>query len=325
MTLTRRAVLAGLGGTLVAPLAARAQPQRKVARVGWIAVAPRARSSAFLDALREGLRERGWVEGQTYLLEVRWGARDEARDLTANLLTWKPDVLVSQGPMIHGIRAAAGVVPVVFGYSGDPVEAKFVASLAKPGGSMTGMTFLGFELVGKRLELLREAMPAITRVAILANPDHPGEQRELRESRTAAERLGMKVQYLPVARPADFDPAFDAIVRERAEAIVAFPDGLMVAQGRTVAEFSLRYRIPAISGWADFAESGNVMTYGPSLRESWRQIAAYVDKILKGAKPADLPVGLPSTFETVINLRTAKAIGLTIPASLLLRADRIIE
>lgn len=325
MTLSRRAFLAALATTILAPSTGEAQSATRIARIGWVGSGPRPTTSAFLDAFRQGLRDGGWIEGRTFVLETRWGASSDARELTLGLVTWKPDVIVAQGPMVFGVRAAAGTIPVVFGFSGDPVEAGVVASLAKPGGTLTGMTFLGFELVGKRLELLKDAMPTVSRVAILANSSHAGEQTELRESRAAAQRLGMTVQYLPVTRPADFEAAFEAIVRERAEAIVAFPDVLIVAQAGVVAEFALRRRIPAISGWAEFADAGNVMTYGPNLRESWRQIASCVDRDLKGAKPADLPVGLPTTFETVINVRAAKAIGLTIPPALLLRADRIIE
>ena len=184
---------------------------------------------------------------------------------------------------------------------------------------------LGFELVGKRLDLLKEALPRMTRVAILANPQHAGEQTELRESQAAARRLGLTVQYLPVSSARDFEAAFEAIAREKAEAIVAFPDALIVTQAKPIAEFATKLRIPAISGWAEFAEAGNLMTYGPDLKETWRYIAVFVDKILRGAKPADVPVELPRHLEMVINLRAAKALGITLPPSLLARADRIID
>lgn len=318
----RRAFLVGLGTMLVTPVAGAPQSARKVARVGWVASAP---TPAFLAAFKDGMRERGWVEGQHYTVEPRWGTRDQAKDLTAELVQAKVDLIVTQGPMIFGARAAAGTIPVVFGFSGDPVEAKLVTSVSRPGGTVTGMTFLGIELVGKRVEVLKEALPGVVRLAILANPGHAGEQSELRESQVAARRLGLSVQYLPVSSARDFDAAFEAMTRERAEAIVAFPDVLIMSQAQAIAEFAARRRIPAISGWGEFAEAGNAMAYGPNLRESWRQIAGYADKILKGARPGDLPVAQPTTFHLVINLKTAKTIGLTIPPTLLLRADRVIE
>ncbi len=324
--LSRRAVLAGLGTVLVGPGRGGAQTTRKVARVGWIAASPGPLStSSFLEAFRDGMRERGWVEGQNLVIEARWGTRTQARDLAAELVQSKIDLLVTQGPAVFGAREATGAIPIVFGFSGDPVEAKLVTALARPGGTLTGMTFLGFELVGKRIEILKEAVPTVGRVAIIANPGHAGEQSELKASQSAAGRVGMTVQYLPVSSVRDFDGAFEAIARERAEAIVAFPDGLIMAQAKAIAEFATLRRIPAVSGWDDFVRAGNVMSYGPHLRESWRHIAGYVDKILKGAKPGDLPVELPTKLELVINLKAAKAIGLTIPPSVLLRADRVIE
>ena len=308
------------------PDATIAQPAGKTARVGWIAIGPESgRARAFLDAFREGMRERGWVEGRNLVVESRWGDREMAAGHAAELVQAKIDIIVAQGPAVFGVRAAAGTTPVLFSYSGDPVEAKLVSSLARPGGNLTGMSLLGFDLVGKRLEVLKEAVPGITRVAILANPEHPGEGTERAVSRAAAQRLGLAVQYLPVRAARDFDGAFEAIVRERADAIVAFPDGLMISQAAAIAEFAARRRIPAISGWADFADAGNLMSYGPHLRETWRYIAGYADRILRGAKPGDLPVELPSKLELVVNLRVARALNLTLPPSLLARADRIIE
>jgi putative ABC transport system substrate-binding protein len=324
MNATRRRFLAGFGATVILPRTVGAQPGRKVARVGWVGGGAD-RLSVYLEAFREGLRQLGWVEGQNLLIEVRTGTRDQARDLAAELVQAKVDVLVTQGPMLHGARAAAGSTPIVFGFSGDPVEAKLVASLARPGGTVTGMTFLGIELAGKRVAILKEAAPSVVRLAILASPHHAGEKAELTVSQDVARRLGLTIQYLPVPTADDFGPAFEAITRERAEAIMAFPDALIMSQARAIADHAIRRRIPSVSGWDEFAAAGNVMSYGPHLRESWRQIAGYVDKILRGAKPADLPIELPSKLQLVINAKTARAIGLTIPPSVLLRADRIIE
>jgi putative ABC transport system substrate-binding protein len=325
MVIARRSFLAMLGlALLAAPGGPAAQPAR-TARVGWVGTGSGpSQSSEFLDAFRHGMREKGWMEGRNLAIESRWGNRDQARDLAAALQS-RVDVIVAQGPMVSGVQAGAGSVPVVFGFSGDPIEAGFVTSLSHPGGNLTGGTMMSFELMGKRLELLKEALPRLVRVAILANPGHPGEQAELRESRVAAHRLGLAVQYLAVRSAADFEPAFDAIARERAEAIIAFPDALIMSQAHAIGAFAAKRRIPAVSGWAPFAERDNFMTYGPNLRTMWGQVATYVDRILKGARPADLPVERPAQIELVVNMKTARALGLTLPQSIVARADRVIE
>jgi ABC-type uncharacterized transport system substrate-binding protein len=319
----RRFLLTSLAGALAAPLVAGAQPGRS-AKIGWIALSPGPTPTQF-ETFRRGMRERGWIEGQNLAIDVRWGDRDRARDLAVELVRLKVEVIVTQGPMVFGAKAATQSIPVVFGFSGDPVEAKLVTSVPRPGGNVTGVSFLALELVGKRLELLREVLPRLSRVAILANPEHPGEPAELRQSQRAAERLGLNVQYVQVRKADDFEAAFNRIERDGAEAIVAFPDVLIMSQAKAIAEFATKRRIPAVSGWGSFAAAGNLITYGPNLDESYRSIAAYVDKILRGAKPADLPVEQPTKFELVINVKTAKALGLTIPPSLLARADQIIE
>jgi putative ABC transport system substrate-binding protein len=321
----KRLTLAFLSFTFLAGLlTAEAQPGGRTARVGWIALSP-GPTATQLEAFRRGMRERGWREGENLAIDIRWGDRDRARDLAAKLVRLKVDVIVTQGPMVFGARAETRSIPTVFGFSGDPVEAKLVTSIARPGGNLTGVTFLALELVGKRLELLQEVLPRLSRVAILANQEHPGERAEFRESQMAAERLGLKVQYVPVRTVGDFEGAFTQMEHEGAEAIVAFPDLLIMRQAKAIAEFATKRRIPAVSGWPDFAVAGNLMTYGPNLDESYRIIAAYVDRILKGARPADLPVEQPTKYQFVINLRTAKALGLTIPPSVLARADEIIQ
>ena len=320
----RRTFLTTLGlGLLGAPKAA-AQPIR-TARVGWVGGGVGPLTPEFLEAFREGLRDMGWVEGRNLTLEARWGSRDQARDLAAELLRSKVDLFVVQGPMTSGVQAAAGSVPIVFGFSGDPVEARFVSSLSRPGGNLTGISMMSFELMGKRLELLKEALPRLSRIAILANPGHPGEQAELRESAAAAHRLGLSVQYFQVRTVADFEPAFHPMTRDGVEAIVAFPDAFIMSQVNAIATFAARRRIPAVSGWAPFAERGNLMTYGPNLRATWRQVATYADKILRGARPADLPVEQPTKIELVVNMKTARALGLMLPRSIVARADRVIE
>ena len=312
---------------LVAPII-EAQQRDSPVRIGWIAIGtPTSRTSLFLDAVKLGLRELGYVEGRNLVIEARWvEGYEQVSERTADLMRARVEIIVAQGQTIHNVKeVVGGRIPIVFGFSGDPVEAGFVASLSRPGGNLSGVCYMTFELVGKRIELLREVLPGVSRVAILANPLHPGESRELSSSQAAARQLGIALQYLPVRSGKDVEAAFEAMTREGAEAITAFPDALIMLQRKAIADYSMRRRIPAVSGWADFARDGNLMTYGPNLSDSWRRVASYVDKILKGAKPSNLPVEQPTKFELVINMKTARAIGLTVPQSVLLRADELIQ
>ena len=328
--MNRRTFVLTVGsGLLAAPGVARAQG-RKAARVGWVgAWYSREGAATFLDAFRQGMRERGYIEGQNLTIDARWmesASADEAAGLTAELVRSKVDVLVAAGASIFGVKAAAGSVPVVFGYSGDPVAAKLVASLARPGGNLTGVTFLTLELAGKRVELLKEAAPRTSRLAILFNPLHIGEEEAVRESQAATQRLGLELQPFAVHSLAEVTAALDTMARGRINGVVALPNSLIMSQRNAIAEFAVRHRVPTMSGWEDFAiVDGNLMTYGPNLQEAWRHLATLVDKVLKGAKPDDLPVERPTTYQLIINLRTAKTLGLTIPRSLLLRADRLIQ
>lgn len=296
-------------------------------RVGWISLGKSDASSPYLDAFRQGLKERGYVEGRNVVIDVRLadGSRERADRMVAALVQSKIDVIVTQGGAAWSAYRYAGSTPVVMGYSGDPVEAKFVESLARPGGTRTGMSFLALELVGKRLEILAQILPAGSRVAIIADPEHPGEQTELRYSQAAAQELGMKLSYFPVRNPDELDAAFKAISGGAAHAIVVFPDAFTLDQRETIAAFGLKYRLPTVSGWSAFAESGFLMTYGPNLRDSYAHLATYVDKLLKGANPADLPIELPTSVEFAINTKTAKAIGVKLTQAMILRADRVIE
>jgi len=304
---------------------AEAQKLAKVPRVGYLI--PAAGVSAQYEAFRQGLRDLGYVEGQNIAIEYRSGeGSSRLADLAAELSQLKVDVIVAQGAAATPAKTAAGVVPVVFGISGDPVEGGFVASLARPGGNMTGVTFLAFELVGKRLELLKEVLPKISRVAVLANPAHPGEQRELRETQNTAQSLGATLQYLQVKASTDFDGAFEAVSKQHANALLVFPDAVTMAHRVRIAEFAAKSRLPSMFGWKEYVEAGGLMSYGPNLQDFYRQrIPMYVDKILKGTKPADLPVEQPMKFEFIINLKAAKQIGLTIPPNVLARADKVIR
>jgi putative ABC transport system substrate-binding protein len=308
------------------PLAEAQQPAPF--RIGWISNDRGSGNSPMFDAFREGMRDLKYVEGRNLIIDARWGQGSNERlaQLAVELVKANPQLIVtSGGPSTYPVVRAGATMPVVFGFSGDPVEGKLVESFAHPGRNLTGVSFLSLELVGKRMELLKEALPSLKRVAILANPQHPGEQGELHASQSAAKELGLALEYFQLPITAKLEDILPAIAKSRSEAIVVFPDAYMMGLSERIAEFAVKHRIPATSGWAQFAESGNLMTYGPNLRDSFRRLATYVDKILKGAKPSDLPVELPMKLEFVINLKAAKQIGLTIPPNVLARADKVIK
>jgi putative ABC transport system substrate-binding protein len=302
---------------------AQAQQPKKIFRIGILAMVP----APHHDAFQQGLRDLGYMEGENIVIERRYamGNRDKLPDIAAELVALKVDAIVSFGPATPFAAKSVKTIPVVMGYSGDPVDAGIVASLARPGGNVTGMTFFAAVLAGKRVELLKETVSRISRVAILANPGHAGEQLELRETQDAARALNVPLQYLTVRGPDDFNEAFRLMAKERAEAVIVFPDALTMAHRKEIAESSAKRRMPSMSGWSEFVEAGGLMTYGPNLFNSFRRVATYVDKILKGTKPADLPVEQPTKFELVINLKTAKQIGVTIPPNVLARADKVIR
>jgi len=326
---TRRKLIIAIGvSALASPLSLLAQPATKVLRIGWLSNDRSSGNPPMFAAFREGLRDLGYIEGRNLVIDARWGEGSSERleQLAVELVQSKPQIIVTQGgPATHPVINAGATMPVVFGYSGDPVEAGVVSSLARPGRNFTGVTFLSFDLVGKRMEMLKEAMPGLKRVAIIANPQHPGEQGELRASMAAAKALGLAIDYHQARNEAELENAFAAIVKSRSEAIDVFPDASILRHSEKIAAFALKNHIPAISGWAVFAERGNLMSYGPSLRDSYRRLATYVDKIAKGTKPADLPVELPTIFELVVNMKTAKALGIKIPNSILVRTDKVIE
>jgi putative ABC transport system substrate-binding protein len=222
------------------------------------------------------------------------------------------------------VRAGARM-PVVFGFSGDPVVGKLVDSFAHPGRNLTGMSFLSLELAGKRMELIKEVMPGLKRVAVIANPQHPGQNAELATAQDAAKKLEIRIDYFELRSLSELNVLLEGISKSRSEAIMVFPDARTMSVSEEIAAFSRKTRIPAISGWTHFAEHGNLMTYGPQFEPSFRHLATYVDKIFKGARPADLPVELPTKFELIVNMKTARALGIKIPSSILLRADKVIE
>lgn len=314
-------VIAATG--LAAPL--HAQP-RRLARLGWLGwtadTAPQ--PSQALAAFREGLAAAGWREGENLVLEVRQGDREQGAALTAELVRAGCEVIAAQGPMAIFARASSGQIPLLFSINGDPVQAGLVASLARPGGSITGITALNDELSVKRLELLKAARPQARRVAVVANNRHPGVGIELDATAGAAQRLDLAQKYFPIAQVQDLDAALAAIAAEGFDALLAFPDTLINRLARPLAEFNARHRLPSISGWAEYALAGNLLSYGPIYRDFFRQLAGYADRLLRGAKAAELPVERPTRFEFVVNRRAAQAMGLNLPPSLLVRADEVI-
>ena len=308
--------------------AATAVEPNRPYRVAWVSTERQAAPSPNLAAFRGGLRDLGYAEGRELVLDTWWGEGSglQVEKLAPDILRSQPDVVVAAGGSALAALIRAGVkTPIVFSVSADPVAAKFVESFAHPGGNMTGMSLFTLALVGKRLEVLKEILPRARGVALIANPQHPGERQELDAAQAAASKLGLAVRYFPVSSEAELETALVDIARRRDDAIVAFADGFTLGFASRIAAFSLQYRIPAVDGWAEFARQGNLLIYGPVIEDVYRRLAAYVDKIRKGAKPADLPVELPTKVELVVNLKTAKALGLTIPPSVLARADEVIE
>lgn len=322
----RRDLIVALGAIPLARALPVVAQTAGLARIGWIS-SDRALGNSGFDELKRGLRDLGYVEGRNLTIDARWGDGSTAamEPLAADLIRTKPDLIVTQGPVARIVGRMETSLPIVFAFSGDPVAAGFVESFARPGRNMTGMSFLALDLVGKRMELLKELLPALRRVAILANPDHPGEPSELRVSQAAAKGLGLTVDYFAIRSAAELEQALTGVVNLRSEAIVLFPDTGMMRYRERIAAFAISRRVPAISGWSVFAASGNVMSYGPNQSEGYRRLATYVDRILKGAKPADLPVELPTKVELVVNLKAAREMGLTVPKSILLRADEVIQ
>jgi len=322
----RRTFLVTLAGGLVAaPLAVHGQPGGKVARLGVLLFSTPT-TDPNLAALIAGLRDLGYVEGRNVALEYRYaeGRPERVRELALQLAALKPDVIVVLGgDMVPFVRDATSTLPVVMLTSQNPVEAGVVASFARPGGNLTGVAFVSSETAGKRLQFLKEAAPALTRVAVLWSPDHP--DGEYRDIESAARRLGIHVQSLEVRRPEDFDGAFQAAIHARSEALMVVSSRFMNLNRPRIVEFASGQRIPLATGWGPWARTGSFLSYGPDLDTLVRRAAAQVDRILKGAKPADLPIEQPIKFELVINLKTAKTLGLTIPPSLLQRADQVIE
>jgi putative ABC transport system substrate-binding protein len=319
----RRFLLTSLAGALVAPLAAGAQQSTRRPLVGFLC-----NTTKLAPAFGEGLRELGYVDGRNIFVEYRCveDRTERGQQLAAALLKLKPDVLVAASdPLVKVLVDATHTIPIVMTSSGDPVGNRFVASFARPGGNVTGVSTLAPELAGKRLELLKTVAPEIAQVAVLVNPTNPNASRQLSEFEAAAQTISARLKILRVRSATEFDSAFSGIGQTSVTALLVSSDALFIAERQRIAAFALANRLPAMGFAREFAEDGTLLSYGASLPGLYRRAAYFVDKILKGAKPADLPVEQPTKFELVINLKTAKALGLTIPPSLLARADQVIE
>jgi putative ABC transport system substrate-binding protein len=314
---------------LAAPLAADAQQAGKMPRIGFLGVTSPSDRPPLLDAFRQRLRELGWVEGQNIVIDYRYAEDrvDRLPDLAAELVRLKVDLIVSFGTQgVTAAKNATETTPIVMIAVRDPVGTGLIASLAHPGGNVTGVSgYAGLESVAKQLELLKVTVPKIRRVAILSNPTNAYHQLAIREVNVAARSLGVQLQLLEARGPNEFDGVFAAMAKERVGALLVLSDAMFSSHRTRLADLAARSRLPAAYGNSESVEAGGLMSYGPSFLDLFRLAATYVDQILKGAKPATLPVEQPTKYELVINLKTAKALGLTIPESVLLRADHVIE
>ena len=323
---TRRAFTLALGGAAIAlPLAALGQQQPvTVARVGWLSYLPE--PDPGLALLREGMRELGYVEGKDYVIVARFANGDftQLPRLVQELAAERVDVLVSRGPSVDFTKSIRSRIPVVFAYSGDPIEAGFADSLHTPGRNMTGITFMAMELSAKRVEVLKEVVPKASRLALLSNPEHAGELSEYRVTDDAARRLGAVMTRHLVRTSEQLTTAFTAIRASNPDAMVVFPDSLTLARRKDITEFAASARIPSIYGWTEFAESGGLVSYGPTLSENFKALAAFVVKLLKGADASRIPIEQTKKITLTLNLTAARALGLNVPQSILVRADKVI-
>jgi putative ABC transport system substrate-binding protein len=307
---------------------AEAQQTKKIPRIGFLSMGSASSMSARVEAFKRGLRDLGYVEGQNIAIEYRYaeGKLDRLREFAGDLVSLKVDVIVTGGTIAtRPAKEATGTIPVVMAYDADPVGTGFISSLARPGGNITGLTSITTALFGKRLELLKEAIPKLSRVAVLWNPANPGSADALKEAEVTAQSLGLKLQPLEIRSANDFDGAFQAAVKGRARALMVASDPITFTHRKRIVELAAKNRLPTIHGQMEFAEAGALLVYGPNDADMYRRAATFVDKILKGAKPADLPVEQPVKFDFIINLKTAKQIGVTIPPNVLARADKVIR
>jgi putative ABC transport system substrate-binding protein len=320
----RREFITLLGGVAAWPVAARAQQAKKIPRIGVLWPNP----PATFDFMRQGLNDFGYVEGQNMAFEFRWaeGKLDQLPELAADLVRLKVDVIVTLAPQATlAAKQATQTIPIVFVAMGDPIASGVVTSLARPGANLTGTTRMLPEMSAKHVELLKDAVPSLTKLAVLWNPINSSHQPALQAVHATARSLSLQIKPLEVRAAAELDGTFDMIVRERADGVLFIADPVFFIQLKRMAELVGSNRLPAIANFIEFPKLGGLMGYAPSIPNEFRHAANHIDKILKGAKPADLPVEQPTKFQLVINLKTAKALGITVPASVIVRADEVIE
>jgi ABC-type uncharacterized transport system substrate-binding protein len=323
----RRTFISLLGGAIAAwPLAARAQQPAKLPTIGYLGTAAASAWAPWTAAFVQRLHELGWTDGRTIVIQYRWaeGRTERSAELAAELARLKVDVIVTGGNAALAAKQASSVVPIVFALVDDPVGMGLVASLARPGGNVTGLSTQGTEVAGKRLALLREVVPGLRRLAIMANVGYPSGVQEMGEVESAARMLGLDPVALEIRRAEDIAPAFESL-KDRADALYVVGDALVITHRVRINTLTLIARLPTIYFVREYVESGGLMSYGPNVPDLFRRAANMVDKILRGAKPGELPVEQPTKFDLVINLTTAKALGLEVPPSLLARADEVIE
>ena len=322
----RRDFISAIVGLVTAwPLSARAQHTAKLPRLGFLTAGE---SSPGLPALLAGLRQLGWIDRKTVVIEYRYAANRDDRlpELAAELVSLNVDVIVAAGTLAPlAAKHATATIPIVMTSAGDPLGTGLVSSLARPGGNVTGLSLMSPDLSGKRLEFLKHIVPALARVAIIWNADNPYPALVFRQTENAARLLKLEAQSLEVRTPDDVNSALEAAVRGKADALITVEDPLTVNHRKQIADFAVKNRLPTISGLREYVDAGGLLSYGPALAELYRRAANYVDKILKGAKPSELPIEQPTKFELVINLKTAKGIGLAIPPDMLAIADEVIE
>jgi putative ABC transport system substrate-binding protein len=315
-------------GVLITPSATQAQQRGHVPRVGYLGTSSASLEPELVKAFREGLRDRGYVEGQNILIEYRWAEGNYKRfpDLVADLVKLKVDLILTAGtPGALAAKRATQTIPIVMAVTGDAVGTGLVSSLARPGGNLTGLTTMVPDLEGKRLEILREVLPKLATLVVLLNTSNPYTAIPWEQTKISAKTLGIQLQPVEVQRPDDFQDAFARVARQRPDAITMVADRFLLAHRTQIVDFVAKTRLPAMYPYRDFVVAGGLMSYAPSYEDLFRRSAAYVDKILKGAKPSDIPIEQPTKFELLVNLKTAKMLGVPIPPSLLLRADHVVE
>ena len=320
----RRAFISLIGGAMAWPLVARAEKSTSH-RIFWISTD--SQPDPFLDGFREGLQKRGYVEGRNLVLELYYaqGNPGALRRVIPELTRGNIDLVVSSGPATRAIKDVSNV-PVLFALSGDPIDLGLVRSLGQPGGNFTGSTFLSLDLAGKRVELLKEIVPTLRTLAVLSNTDHPGEQSEWRATRQVAQTLGIEPVYFPFNGMRELDGALAAAGNAHTEALLVFPDAVTMVHRSKLAEFAVTHRLPSMFGWSEYCDAGGLVSYGANQRATYSALAEYADRILRGEKPANLPVQQPTAFELTVNLKTARALGIEAAASsILFRANKVIE